>query len=84
MYVHIGENKIVNSNDIIGVFDTKCLKQSRNNLRITNLLKSEKRESKSVIIVNHSNQEKHCFSISSIRTLKNRLEKVEDLTKMTF
>ena len=82
MYVHIGENKIVHSKDIIGVFDLQCLKQSRNNLRIFHLLKSEKNEIKSVVIVNQKNHDDERFSVSSIRTLKDRLEKTEDLFRI--
>ena len=80
MYIHIGENKIVNSRDILGIFQVECLKQSRNNLRVLNLLKCEKSEIKSVIFVNKKDKDEIRFSISSIRTLKDRLEKNGNLT----
>ena len=74
MYVHIGDNKILNSKEMIGVFDVDTLKQSRNNLRVLNLLKSEKNDIKSVIFMNKKGKDQEVFSSISPQSLKKRLE----------
>ena len=40
MYVHIGNDELLKSEDIIAILDVETLRQSRNNLRIINLLKT--------------------------------------------
>lgn len=76
MYVHIGNNEILNKNDIIAVIDVKTLKESRVNLRLINKLKERnKRDDESVIIIQKGKEQKEIFSNISIFTLRKRLEK---------
>ena len=76
MYVHIGNNEILNKNDIIAVIDVKTLKVSRVNLRLINKLKERnKKDDESVIIIQKGKEQKEIFSNISIFTLRKRLEK---------
>ena len=76
MYVHIGNNEILNKNDIIAVIDVKTLKESRVNMRIINKLKERnKKDDESVIIIQKGKEQKEIFSNISIFTLRKRLEK---------
>ncbi len=76
MYVHIGNNEILNKNDIIAVIDVKTLKESRVNLRLINKLKERnKKDDESVIIIQKGKEQKEIFSNISIFTLRKRLEK---------
>ena len=76
MYVHIGNNEILNKNDIIAVIDVKTLKESRVNLRLINKLKERnKKDDESVIIIQKGKAQKEIFSNISIFTLRKRLEK---------
>ena len=50
MYIHVGENVILKTGDIVGFLDVETLKQSRSNLRILNMLKDKGPEIKTVII----------------------------------
>ncbi len=76
MYVHIGNNEILNKNDIIAVIDVKTLKESRVNLRLINKLKErDKKDDESVIIIQKGKEQKEIFSNISIFTLRKRLEK---------
>ena len=43
MYIHVGDNVIIKTGDILGFFDVETLKQSRTNLRILNMLKNQKK-----------------------------------------
>ena len=81
MYIHVGENQILKTQDLIGIFDVDCLKQSRNNLRILNMLKSEKKDIKSVIIVEKNHESREHFSIVSTRTLRERVDRKEFIEK---
>ena len=76
MYVHIGNNEILNKNDIIAVIDVKTLKESRVNLRLINKVKERnKKDDESVIIIQKGKEQKEIFSNISIFTLRKRLEK---------
>lgn len=76
MYVHIGNNEILNKNDIIAVIDVKTLKESRVNLRLINKFKERnKKDDESVIIIQKGKEQKEIFSNISIFTLRKRLEK---------
>lgn len=76
MYVHIGNNEILNKNDIIAVIDVKTLKESRVNLKLINKLKERnKKDDESVIIIQNGREQKEVFSNISIFTLKKRLER---------
>ena len=75
MYVHVGENVILKTEDIIGFLDVDTLKQSRSNLRILNMLKNKGPEIKTVIITEKNGETVEVFSIISTTTLKNRIEK---------
>lgn len=76
MYVHIGNNEILNKNDIIAVINVKTLKESRVNLRLINKLKERnKKDDESVIIIQKGKEQKEIFSNISIFTLRKRLEK---------
>ena len=75
MYVHVGENVILKTEDIIGFLDVDTLKQSRSNLRILNMLKNKGPEIKTVIITEKNGETVEVFSIISTTTLKNGIEK---------
>jgi hypothetical protein len=76
MYVHIGNNEILNKNDIIAVINVKTLKESRTNLKLINKLKERNRkDDESVIIMQKDEEQKEVFSNISIFTLKKRLER---------
>ena len=75
MYIHIGDNVILKTGDIIGFFDVETLKQSRANLRILNMLKTQKADVKSVIITEKDGKIEEIFSIISTRTLKSRINR---------
>lgn len=75
MYVHIGNAELLKSENIIAILDVETLRQSRNNLRIINLLKNQNSDIKSVIIVQQGERIEEKFSIISTTTIKNRIEK---------
>lgn len=73
MYVHIGNNIILNKNDIIAIFDINVLKESRNNLRINNIIKARKLQNDSSVIIKKNGEE--IITNISVSTLKKRLDK---------
>lgn len=75
MYVHIGNDVMLKSKDIIGILDIETLKQSRSNLRILNMLKDQSPDVKSVIIIEREGKCEEIFTIISTTTIKNRIEK---------
>lgn len=76
MYVHIGNNEILNKNDIIAILDIKAIKESRTNLRLINLLNERnKKDDETVIILQKGKEQKEIFSNISVLTLRKRLEK---------
>lgn len=76
MYVHIGNNEILNKNDIIAILDIKTIKESRTNLRLINLLNERnKKDDETVIILQKGKEQKEIFSNISVLTLRKRLEK---------
>ena len=77
MYIHIGNDVMLKSKDIIGVLDVQTLKQSRLNLRILNMLKEQSPDIKSGIIVEHDGKVEEFFTIISTITIKNRIESVK-------
>ena len=77
MYIHVGENVILKTGDIIGFLDVETLKKSRSNLRILNMLKDKNPEIKTVIITENNGKTEEIFSIISTKTLKNRLIKCQ-------
>ena len=78
MYIHVGENVILKTKEIIGFLDVETLKQSRNNLRILNMLKDKGTEIKTVIILEKNGKTEEVFSIISTKTLKNRIYKINN------
>ena len=77
MYVHIGNDVMLKSKDIIGIFDVETLKQSRSNLRILNMLKEQSTDIKSVIIVEGGKKVEEIFTIISATTIKNRIDRIK-------
>ena len=75
MYIHVGENVILKTGDIVGFLDVETLKQSRSNLRILNMLKDKGPEIKTVIITEKNGITEEIFSIISTKTLKSRISK---------
>lgn len=75
MYVHIGNDVMLKSKDIIGILDVETLKQSRSNLRILNMLKDQSPDVKSVILLEREGKFEEIFTIISTTTIKNRIEK---------
>ena len=74
IYIHIGNNEILNREDIIAILDVEQLVQNRNNLRIINKYK-ERNNSKdqSVIVVEKDGKERFVFTNVAISTLRKRL-----------
>ena len=77
MYIHVGDNVILKTGDIIGFFDVETLKENRTNLRILNMLKNQNPEIKTVIIIEKDGKTEEIFSIISTRTLRSRMKKWE-------
>lgn len=76
MYVHIGNDVMLKSKDIIAILDVETLKQSRSNLRILNMLKEQSPDVKSVIIAESKGNLEEFFTIISTITIKNRLKRI--------
>lgn len=76
MYVHIGNDEMLKINDIVAIFDVDTLKESRNNLRILNMLKNQSSDIKSVILVEKKGISQEYFSVISSNTLKRRIEQI--------
>lgn len=76
MYVHIGNDEMLKINDIIAILDVDTLKESRNNLRILNMLKNQSSDIKSVILVEKKGKSQEYFSVISSNTLKRRIEQI--------
>ena len=74
MYVHIGNDELLKSEDIIAILDVETLRQSRNNLRIINLLKDQNSDVKSVFLIKKGEKIEERFSIISTTTIKSRIE----------
>lgn len=74
MYVHIGNDELLKSEDIIAILDIETLRQSRNNLRIINLLKDQNSDVKSVVLIKKGEKIEERFSIISTTTIKSRIE----------
>ena len=76
MYVHIGNDEMLKINDIIAILDVDTLKESRNNLRILNMLKNQSSDIKSVILIEKKGESQEYFSVISSNTLKRRREQI--------
>ena len=76
MYVHIGNDEMLKINDIIAILDVDTLKESRNNLRILNMLKNQSSDIKSVILIEKKGESQEYFSVISSNTLKRRIEQI--------
>ena len=63
-------------NDIIAILDVDTLKESRNNLRILNMLKNQSSDIKSVILIEKKGESQEYFSVISSNTLKRRIEQI--------
>lgn len=79
MYVHIGNEEMLKCKDIVAILDVETLKQSRNNLRILNMLKNQSNNIKSVILTYKDGEAREVFSIISASTIKNRISHVYNL-----
>lgn len=74
MYVHIGNDDILNRDDIVAILDVKTVLESRNNLKIINKLKERNLDSdQTVIIINKGNKQEYIFSNIAVSTLRKRL-----------
>ncbi len=81
MYLHIGNNKIIRTKDVIGIFDADTATVSK----ITRAYLSQKEKSgllttateevpRSFVLYGKKNNEKICFSLLSAKTLAHRNE----------
>ena len=74
MYVHIGNDEILNRDDIIAVLDLSQIKHSRQNLRIINEMKARNNPcDQSVIIIQRNDKEERIFTNIAVSTLRKRL-----------
>lgn len=74
IYIHIGNNEILNREDIIAILDVEQLIQNRNNLRIINRYKERNNDKdQSVIVVEKDGKERFVFTNVAISTLRKRL-----------
>ena len=74
IYIHIGNNEILNREDIIAILDVEQLIQNRNNLRIINKYKERNNpKDQSVIVVEKDGKERFVFTNVAISTLRKRL-----------
>lgn len=74
MYVHIGNDEILNRDDIIAILDLAKVCESRQNLKIINEMKLRNNPAdQSVIIVQKGNKEEKIFTNIAVSTLRKRL-----------
>ena len=74
MYVHIGNDEILNRDDIIAVLDLNKICESRQNLRIINEMKARNNPNdQSVIIIQKGDKEEKVFTNIAVSTLRKRL-----------
>lgn len=74
MYVHIGNDDILNRDDIIAIFDVKTILETRTNLRIINMLKERNMPGdQAVIIIQKGNKQECIFTNIAVSTLRKRL-----------
>ncbi len=74
MYVHIGNDEILNRDDIIAILDLSQISQSRQNLRIINEMKARNNPNdQSVIIIQKGDKEEKVFTNIAVSTLRKRL-----------
>ena len=74
MYVHIGNDEILNRDDIIAVLDLNKICESRQNLRIINAKKERNNPAdQSVIIVQRGINEEKISTNIAVSTLRKRL-----------
>ena len=69
MYVHIGNDEILNRDDIIAILDLSKVCESRQNLRIINEMKARNNPAdQSVIIVQRGSKEEKIFTNIAVST----------------
>ena len=75
MLLHIENEKIISSNDIIGIFDLSKLNENKENRNFTFKFNDDDKKKRTVIIVNENGKIKEYFSDFSISTLEKRINK---------
>lgn len=75
MLLHIENEKIISSNDIIGIFDLSKLTENKENKNFTFKFNDEDKKKRTVIIVNENGKIKEYFSDFSINTLEKRINR---------
>lgn len=75
MLLHIENEKIISSNDIIGIFDLSKLNENKENKNFTFKFNDEDKKKRTVIIVNEDGKIKEYFSDFSINTLEKRINR---------
>ncbi len=74
IYIHIGNNEILNREDVIAILNVEHVKESRNNLRMINRLKERNNpKDQSVIVVEKAGAERFVFTNVAVSTLRKRL-----------
>ena len=74
MYVHIGNDEILNREDIVAILDLSQIRQSRQNLRIINEMKVRNNSNdQAVIIIQKGDKEERIFTNIAVSTLRKRL-----------
>ena len=88
MYVHIGKDTVINSDDIIAIFDIKALEKKNSlknicqNLKISdNIIDVSEENKKSLIIIQKENQTRGYISNISSTTLGKRTSKYERMDR---
>ena len=88
MYVHIGKDVIINSENIIAIFDIKTLEKKNSlenickNLKISdNIIDVSEDNKKTLILVNENNKAKGYISNISSVTLGKRTSKYERMDR---
>ncbi len=71
MYIHLGNNNIVNKKNIIGFFNYKVVKNNISE-KIMNKEQVEEEKIKSVIVIQENNEIKNYISNISTNTLRKR------------
>ncbi len=71
MFLHIGENNLIKSKDIIGIFDINSLKSSSENKEFLDKIDNDINEKKTVIIAEKGNY----LSNILVSTMAKRLNK---------
>lgn len=77
MYLHIGNNNILQTKNIIGIFDLDSIKNSTESRKLLEPLKGQYQNEKTLILTAKGKETKEYFSNISSLTMQKRINKEE-------